>query len=91
MLSDEKLREIEAKFNAERVRTSDEEYLVIYPSDYHEWQRAIEAEVRKQYDALIRQMLDALENLDGIDTETECVTIDVSSEITAARARLEQS
>ena len=53
--------------------------------------QAIEAEVCKDYDALIRQMLDALENLDGIDTETECVTIDVSSEITAARARLGES
>ena len=60
-LSDERLREIERKFNAERVRTSDEEYLVIYPSDYYDWQRAIEAEVRKQDDALILQLVEALE------------------------------
>ena len=48
----------------------------------------VKQEVRKQDEALIRQMLEALENLDGIDTETECVTIHVQDEITAARARL---
>jgi hypothetical protein len=35
--------------------------------------------------------LEALEQLDGIDTETECVTIDVGEVITALRTALEQS
>ena len=87
-LSDERLRDIERKFNAERVRTSDEEYLAIYPSDYYDWQRAIEAEVRKDCEPLIRQMLEALESL------TDCYDGNAASclegeAITAARAWLE--
>ena len=34
--------------------------------------------------------LDALEELDGLDTETECVTIDVGDVIAALKAALEQ-
>jgi len=37
-----------------------------------------------------QQALEALEELDGLDTETECVTIDVGEVITALRAALEQ-
>lgn len=44
--------------------------------------RAIEAEVRKDYDALIRQMLEALENQCGQRDAEEV------SAITAAKARL---
>jgi hypothetical protein len=33
----------------------------------------------------MKQWLEALEQLDGIDTETECVTIDVGDEITSLR------
>lgn len=47
-LTDEEMRELEKQFNAERVRTSDEEYLVIYPADYWDWQRAIEAKLREK-------------------------------------------
>jgi predicted transglutaminase-like cysteine proteinase len=47
-LTDEEMRELEKQFNAERVRTSDEEYLVIYPGDYWQWQRAIEAKLREK-------------------------------------------
>ena len=47
-LTDEELRRIEAEFRAERVRTSDEEYLVIYPGDYWQWQRAIEQALREK-------------------------------------------
>ena len=47
-LSDEEMRDLEKQFNAERVRTSDEEYLVIYPGDYRAWQRAIEAKLREK-------------------------------------------
>jgi hypothetical protein len=47
-LTDEELRRIEAEFRAERVRTSDEEYLVIYPGDYWQWQRAIEQTLREK-------------------------------------------
>ena len=36
-------------------------------------------------DEALKMALEALENLDGIDTETECVTIDVGEEITAIR------
>jgi hypothetical protein len=36
------------------------------------------------------QALAALENLDGIDTETECVTICVGDEINALRAALKK-
>ncbi len=47
-LTDEEMRELEKQFNAERVRTSDEEYLVIYPGDYWQWQRAIEAKLKEK-------------------------------------------
>ena len=47
-LTDEEMRDLEKKFNAERVRTSDEEYLIIYPGDYWDWQRAIEAKLREK-------------------------------------------
>ena len=39
---------------------------------------------------LMQMALDALEDVDGIDTETECVTIDVGEVIEALRARLAQ-
>ena len=47
-LTDDELRDLEKEFNAERVRTSDEEYLIIYPSDYYSWQRAIEAKLKEK-------------------------------------------
>lgn len=47
-LTDGEMRDLEKQFNAERVRTSDEEYLVIYPSDYWAWQRAIEAKLKEK-------------------------------------------
>ncbi len=47
-LTDEEMRELEKQFNAERVRTSDEEYLVIYPGDYWAWQRAIGAKLKEK-------------------------------------------
>ena len=47
-LTDEEMRELEKQFEAERVRTSDEEYLVIYPSSYWQWQRAIEAKLKEK-------------------------------------------
>ena len=47
-LTDEEMREIEKQFEAERVRTSDEEYLVIYPAAYWQWQRAIEAKLKEK-------------------------------------------
>lgn len=47
-LTDEEMRDLEKQFNAERVRTSDEEYLIIYPGDYWAWQRAIEARLREK-------------------------------------------
>ena len=47
-LTDEEMRELEKQFEAERVRTSDEEYLVIYPADYWRWQRAIEAKLKEK-------------------------------------------
>jgi len=37
----------------------------------------------------MQMALEALEQLDGIDTETECVTIDVDDVITALRQALE--
>ena len=49
----------------------------------HNFARAIEAEVRKQDEALIRQMLEALEKVD------QAMPFPVArQEITAARARL---
>lgn len=39
----------------------------------------------------VNQALEALENIDGIDTETECVTIDVDDVITALRTAIEQA
>ena len=47
-LTDEEMRQLEKQFEAERVRTSDEEYLVIYPSAYWQWQRAIEAKLKEK-------------------------------------------
>ncbi len=47
-LTDEEMRDLEKQFNAERVRTSDEEYLVIYPSDYWDWQNAIAAKLKER-------------------------------------------
>jgi len=47
-LTDEDMRELEKQFEAERVRTSDEEYLVIYPAAYWQWQRAIEAKIKEK-------------------------------------------
>jgi len=42
------MSDLEKQFEAERVRTSDEEYLVIYPAAYWQWQRAIEAKLRSK-------------------------------------------
>jgi hypothetical protein len=39
----------------------------------------------------MKQALDALEQLDGIDTETECVTIDVGDAITSLRQAIEKA
>ena len=39
---------------------------------------------------VMQQALEALEELDGLDTETECVTIDVGEVITALREALAQ-
>ena len=47
-LTDEEMRDLEKQFEAERVRTSDEEYLVIYPAAYWQWQRAIEAKLKEK-------------------------------------------
>jgi hypothetical protein len=46
--------------------------------------------MNQQQRAVVRQALDALEDVDGIDTETECVTIDVGEAITALLQLLEQ-
>ena len=48
VLTDEEMRELEKQFEAERVSTSDEEYLVIYPAAYWQWQRAIEAKLKEK-------------------------------------------
>ena len=42
------------------------------------------------HEAAMRQALEALEQLDGLDTETECVTIDVGDAIEALRSALAQ-
>jgi len=47
-LTGEEMRELEKQFEAERVRTYDEEYLVIYLSAYRQWQRAIEAKLKEK-------------------------------------------
>lgn len=53
--------------------------------------RAIEAEVRKDYEALIRQMLEALENHDGNYKLSKSAGAAVDAAMTAARARLEKA
>lgn len=55
---------------------------------YEVFARAIEAEVSKQDDALIRQMLDALENHDGNYKLSKSSGAAVNAALTAARARL---
>ena len=54
----------------------------------HNFARAIEAEVRKQDEALIRQMLEALENHDGNYKLSKSAGAAVNAAITAGRARL---
>lgn len=81
-LSDDRIFEI-----AEAYGTLDSEYRRA------EFARAIEAEVRKQDDVLIRQMESALVDLveageDAWGDERPCVRIG-KEEITTARARLE--
>ena len=44
----------------------------------------------EQQEAAMRQARDVLQELDGIDTETECVTIDVGDVLAALDAALEQ-
>lgn len=60
------------------------------PADYFDrrvFARAIEAEVRKDYDALIRQMLEAMENVDVNAVGKAADEYDAV--VGAARARLE--
>ena len=54
----------------------------------HNFARAIEAEARKQDAALIRQMLEALENHDGNYKLSKSAGAAVNAAITAGRARL---
>ena len=55
----------------------------------HNFARAIEAEVRKQYDALILQLVEALENSDAALWEhDDDPSRPVHAAITAGRARL---
>ena len=56
---------------------------------YFEALRAVEALVRKDYDALIRQMLEALENHGGNYKLSKSAGAAVNAAITAGRARLE--
>ena len=70
-----------------------EKHLVLIDNGEFEFARAIEAEVRKQDDVLIRQMESALVDLveageDAWGDERPCVRIG-KEEITTARARLE--
>ena len=51
--------------------------------------RAIEAEVRKDDEALIRQLVEALENHQGNYKLTDAQCVPVNAAVTAARARLE--
>ena len=72
-----------------------EKHLVLIDNGEFEFARAIEAEVRKQDDVLIRQMESALVDLveageDAWGDERPCVRIG-KEEITAARTRLEDN
>lgn len=64
-----------------------------YPSCEIAFARAIEAEVRKQDDALIRQLVEALDDLTGAGEEAwgeERPCVRIGKEVaTAGRARLE--
>lgn len=53
--------------------------------------RSVEAEVRKDDEALIRQLVEALENHDGNYKLSKSAGAAVDAAITAARARLEKS
>ena len=63
----------------------------IAPRHAEAFARSVEAEVRKDYDALIRQMLEALENHDGNYKLSKSAGAAVNAAITAGRARLEKS
>ena len=60
-----------------------------YDHCIHDFARAIEAEVREQDDALIRQMLGALEAMRSEAAARHCGLRICDEAITAARARLE--
>lgn len=63
----------------------------ITPADNPNWHiaRAVEAEVRAQDDALIRQMLEALDNSSDMVFKDPAKAVLREAAITAARARLE--
>ena len=95
MLSDEQIENL----NDISMDRLDYEIFEIDQGSVKEFARAIEAEVRKQDDALIRQMLDALEyayrplcmcfaGCDNCDPTKEIP--DAQAAITAARARLSE-
>ena len=47
-LTDDEIRELEKHFEAQRIHTSGEEYLLIYPFAYWKWQRAIETKLKEK-------------------------------------------
>ena len=96
MLSDEQIYECEriASIRHQRHKHSIRGQQIT-PADDLQWHfaRAIEAEVRKQDDALIQQMLDALEYSSPNTNATyawkdDCWALKRSEAINAARARL---
>ena len=60
----------------------------VRPQDADGFARAIESEVRKQDTALIRQLVEALENHQGNYKLTDAQCVPVNAAVTAARVRL---
>jgi hypothetical protein len=85
MLSDEQIDMI--RCHSQIPQATDREYLQLTRADMRVFARAIEAEVSKDYDALIRQMLEAL----TAPVDGEALHALHMSAIAAARASLEKS
>lgn len=88
MLSDEQIDMI--RCHSRIPQATDREYLQLTRADMRVFARAIEAEVRKDDEALIRQMLEALEWL-HFGASQAGLSRDPAEAITAARARLEKA
>ena len=87
MLTDERIEEL---ILAGGGRWHDKSFWKIEDADLHPTARAIEAEVRKEYTELIRQLVEALTTLRATGAHEGFAHDIATTAITAGRARLER-